>query len=329
MSKLYTTDKVKEKIKQGEKLILAGDEKLLNELPEGNWIGGSIPYFMAQDGGVFTQNQIFVTEMPDYVKETTIHVYDKKNIENIYNELPEHGFSIIIMPAFSSIHQYFALNTLSFPNFATKPLAGWIAGVPFDKIGKDIPKVYNGFKGDIYEDKAVVYSAELPESKIADIQIINIFKQGEGDSIFFLEKGFKVKDALINGERQNFADYLLRNKIDNKLPFVADVFGSMLNSSLKEIDEKNKTTEFFAPVFDNTEYKLATPGGDYIQAFRGMIPDDVSADNLFFSCNCLYNYFFAELEGKKTGNFTGPAAFGEIAYQLLNQTLVYLTINDI
>ena len=33
-----------------------------------------------------------------------------------------------------------------------------------------------------------------------------------------------------------------------------------------------------------------------------------------------------KLEGKKTGAFTGPITFGEIAYQLLNQTLVYLEV---
>ena len=46
-----------------------------------------------------------------------------------------------------------------------------------------------------------------------------------------------------------------------------------------------------------------------------------------FSCNCVLNYLYAGLEGKKTGEFNGPATFGEIAYQLLNQTLVYLTIS--
>ena len=36
-----------------------------------------------------------------------------------------------------------------------------------------------------------------------------------------------------------------------------------------------------------------------------------------------------ELEGKKTDPFTGPVTYGEIAYQLLNQTLVYLELVDI
>ena len=52
------------------------------------------------------------------------------------------------------------------------------------------------------------------------------------------------------------------------------------------------------------------------------------ASALFFSCNCILNYLYSELEGKKTGGITGPITFGEIAYQLLNQTMVYLTIED-
>ena len=54
---------------------------------------------------------------------------------------------------------------------------------------------------------------------------------------------------------------------------------------------------------------------------------DIECEDLFFSCNCVLNYLYAGLEGKKTGEFNGPATFGEIAYQLLNQTLVYLTIS--
>jgi hypothetical protein len=43
-----------------------------------------------------------------------------------------------------------------------------------------------------------------------------------------------------------------------------------------------------------------------------------------FSCNCILNFLYGELEGKSIGTFTGPVTFGEIAYQLVNQTLVYV-----
>ncbi len=38
----------------------------------------------------------------------------------------------------------------------------------------------------------------------------------------------------------------------------------------------------------------------------------------------MLNYVYGKLEGRHTGKLTGPITFGEIAYQLLNQTLVYL-----
>jgi hypothetical protein len=43
----------------------------------------------------------------------------------------------------------------------------------------------------------------------------------------------------------------------------------------------------------------------------------------------ILNYLYSNLEGMRTGDMVGPITFGEIAYQLLNQTLVYLTIHSI
>jgi hypothetical protein len=40
------------------------------------------------------------------------------------------------------------------------------------------------------------------------------------------------------------------------------------------------------------------------------------------------NYLYSGLEGRNTAPFVGPITFGEIAYQLLNQTLVYLQMQD-
>ena len=47
-----------------------------------------------------------------------------------------------------------------------------------------------------------------------------------------------------------------------------------------------------------------------------------------FCCNCILNYAYGGLEGRRLPAMHGPATFGEIGYQLLNQTLVYLSIVD-
>jgi len=51
-------------------------------------------------------------------------------------------------------------------------------------------------------------------------------------------------------------------------------------------------------------------------------------DDLEFSSNCILNYLYGELEGKKIKNVTGPITFGEIGYMLLNQTLTFLYIEN-
>jgi hypothetical protein len=44
-----------------------------------------------------------------------------------------------------------------------------------------------------------------------------------------------------------------------------------------------------------------------------------------FMCNCILNFLYGELEGKKTGALQGAITFGEIAFKLLHQTLLHLT----
>ena len=132
---------------------------------------------------------------------------------------------------------------------------------------------------------------------------------------------------MINGKKTNFSDYLIINKIDTKLPLVANYSGSMVNVSIQEIKEKEKIVNLYAPVFQNVEYKIAHPVKDYVQEFMKYLPKETITP--IFSCNCILNYLYSELEGKKTGNITGPITFGEIAYQLLNQTLTYLEIKEV
>lgn len=314
-------------ISSGKKLVLAGDEATLQDLPSGYWIAGTIPYFMGEEGGLFSKDEIFVTELPDYVLNTEIKVYDEKSIQQVYNDAPRHGFSIIIIPASSRTHFTFALNAPSFAGFATRPLIGWIAGVAVSDIGIN-PKVYNGFEGTALENGAVVMHVELPANKLAEIDIVNIFEQGEGDTITFLEDGFNISTAMINGEPRNFADYILENNIDTRLALVTDLYGARINISFKSLDFAKKQVNLYAPVFAGYKYKIAKPVNDYLEKFVAKIPSNVSA-NLFFACNCVLNYLYAGLEGRKVGCFTGPITFGEIAYQLLNQTLVYLTIEDV
>jgi len=67
----------------------------------------------------------------------------------------------------------------------------------------------------------------------------------------------------------------------------------------------------------------ARPVGNYAQRFLAAIPKDIGPT--VFCCNCIQRYLYGALEGRSTGSLQGPIAIGEIAYQLLNQTLVHVT----
>lgn len=314
-------------IKAGKQLLLAGDDNILCELPAGKWIAGTIPYFMGENGGVFTKEKIYVADLPEYIIKTEIKVYDENSIHRVYTDAPQHGFSAIILPASSPIHYTFALNAPNFPGFAARPLIGWIAG---GELGEKQPKskVFDGSRKKALNNSAVVMHVELPATKLAEIDIINIFQQGDGDTITFPKDGFSATTAFINGQPVNFAEYLQEKAIDPRLLLITDLYGAKINVSFKDIDQENKQVNFYAPVFAGLRYKIARPVDDYFGTFLNKVPASASR-NVVLACNCILNFLYAGLEGRKFADFTGPITFGEIAYQLLNQTLVYMTIEDI
>ena len=325
-------DEVQKKISEGRSLLLAGDEAVLKQLPKGNWIGGTIPYFITKEhGGLVSRDLIFVTDISDIAQSISIAQYDKDSLAKVYEDGPKQGFSFILIPAASETHLSFAVNAPNYKSFGMSPLIGWIAGVHLDDLGKNTPKVFNGSTGAMTDDGAMVLRAELKPGKLAEIGIINLFEQGDGDTLTFSSDGFSAKDVKVNGASQNFAAYLNEHKLDTRLPIVADYYGALINISFQGVDDKENTVKFYAPVFSGIRYKHAKPIADYVAAFDTHVQEIMGADTdkVVFSCNCILNYLFSNLENKKTGVFVGPVTFGEIAYQLLNQTLVYLEIKDI
>lgn len=322
--RLISVDSAAALIRSGYHLSIAGDETLLRKLPAGHWIGGTIPYFMGQEGGETTRERVFVTEVPVIGGTPRIRYYDITNLDQVCVDGPDNGYSLIVIPAFSQAHSLFARNAPSFEDMFVKPLLGWISGIHLSDLGSAAPMVVNGETLEFDGERAVVMHVALPPERFARIEIINLFRQGDGDSIRFPQKGFSATDCTINGVRQSLADYLAAKKIDTRLPLVADYSGAMINVSIKGVDSVSKLVDFYAPVFDDIEYRFAAPVADYMQAFGAQLPKNI--ETVGFACNCILNYLYSELEGKKVPTMLGPMTFGEIAYQLLNQTLVYLAI---
>ncbi|MBI5470845.1 MAG: hypothetical protein HY961_00725 [Ignavibacteriae bacterium] len=321
-----TLEAVAQRITQGERLILAADEELLARLPHGSWIGGSIPYFMADDGGTCTKDMIFVDEVPSVATRVSIRSYDEQALPAIAADEFDDGYTMLIIPAFSGVHTSFAKNSPQYKDIFLRPLVGWISGLHLADLGRVTPKVFNGQTGQRSDAHAVAMHIELPPSKVANLDIVNLFTQSAGDVITFDTTGFSASDCFVNGEKTSFAAYLNEKKVNTQLPLVADYCGAMINTSFQSVDAEKNVVAFYAPVFKGIEYKIAAPVSDYVQEFKSKV--DTLHVAPVFTCNCILNYLYSELEGKKTSHITGPITFGEIAYQLLNQTMVYLTVED-
>ena len=196
-----------------------------------------------------------------------------------------------------------------------------------DRIGKEAPAVFNGKTGAVFEDRGVALHVSLPPEKMADLETVNIFESGNGDLIRFKQEGFQVTDCLVNGAPANLADYIAEKGIQTEFPLVGDYSGSTINVSVQLVDPVAHTVDLYAPVFPGVDYRFAKPVADYSAAFAEAV--GTGEQSSAFACNCILNFLYGSLEGKKTGNSTGPITFGEIAHQLFNQTMVRLYIRDI
>lgn len=323
-NELLTPTEAAERIKAGAVMSIAGAAELMAALPHGAWIGGSTVYFMTAEGGKVDRTHLFCTTFPAGTRAEARHL-TVDQLPTIAEGYADGGVTLTVLPAFSQAHARFAESAAEYPDIFDQPLLGWISGVHLDDVGRVTPSVFNGATGQQHEEGAVLLHVSLPEGTKANLDIINIFTQGTEDdlSFRFAEAGFSARTALVNGEEVDLARYLVEKGVDTKLPLVANYAGAMINVSFQSVDTESGLVQFYAPVFPGIEYRLAAPTGDYATRFAEQVQ---GAGSGTYSCNCILNYLHGGLEGKTTAGYTGPITFGEVAYILLNQTLVTLDL---
>ncbi len=322
---LATLQEANELIRRGTCLMIAGSRESLGLLQPGNWIGGSIPYFMTETGGLCDRTKVYIDEVRLPVMGWKIETYTAATLRTIAIDAFDNGFSYLIIPANSQAHLEYAVHAPEYSEIFLKPVIGWIAGVHLDDLQKAVPVVYDGRTGTCLTDGAVVLHVELAAEYQPMVHTVNLFRPGTGPTIQFPQAGFDAGEATVDGRKVNFAAYLREGRFDASLPLVADYAGTDVNVSIKAIDEAAGRVSFYAPVFPDVDYRLAAPVANYAEAFAAQVPQHAHP---LLSCNCILNYVFGGLEGKRTAPFVGPITFGEIAHQLVNQTLVYLACED-
>ena len=306
-------------IRAGAPLAIAGRQSALDQLPVGNWIGGTTPYFMTADGGtVIDTAHVFVTDFSG-LGAVRVVTYDEHHLEQITEDAPDNGFALAIMPFQSRCHERFANEAAAFPLAFLKPTVGWVAGFDLGEAGA-AASVYDGAHAVRHADRVVVLHIELPAAQCPSIEIVNIFEADGVETIRFEEASFAPSHCLINGEKVSFVDYVKRRgREDGKLPLVGDCSGARINASIRTMEADK--VQLYAPVFPGIDYAFAGIVPDYVGAFRDQFAAHLQ-EPAIWSCNCILNFLFGELEGKAIGGCAGPVTFGEIAYQLVNQTLV-------
>lgn len=323
-NELLSLDAAAARIATGAVMTIAGDEALLAQLPRGNWIGGTTVYFVTETGGAVVRDKLYCTTLPE-ASVAQIRVLDADTLPTIAQGYAPGGLSMILIPAFSKAHSVFAVDGPSYPGFFNQPLVGWIAGVHLDDIGRVTPLVFDGSTGTAHKDGAVVMHLALPSGLVPQVDIVNIFSQSDATApaIRFATSGFSASHALIDGVQTPLADYLRDSGTDTRLPLIANYGGALINVSVQSVNHDTGEVAFYAPVMQGVDYRFAKPLEDYAAAFSRQLGAGGAGQ---YSCNCILNYLYGELEGKVTGSFTGPITFGEIAYMLLNQTLVRLEL---
>jgi len=325
--KLYSVNEVIHFISEGRKMVLSGDESVLDKLPAGNWIGGTSPYFMDKTKGVFSTENIFVDDFSELGLDFKIIEYNKNTMESIVKDSFRNGFTILILPGDSEAHFEFSIHSLDYDGIFDNPIVGFVAGFDLNKIGIAKPKVYLGTSTKKIEQNGVALHVQLPSNRVARAEILNLDTiDPQSPSIKFPSTSFTQSECLIDGKKSNIADYLTDINYKAGLPIMANYNGAMINRDIKVIDKEKREVSFFSPVFSDETYFLAKVIDNYHDLFNQKL--DLKGMNIPYSCICVSYYGLGNLENKKIGA-EGVFAFGEIAFTLLNQTLVYLEIDHI
>lgn len=310
-------------IESGRVCWLAGDAGLLARLPRGHWLGGTIHYFMTGSGTAEERELLHVTALPEGIAtRAELRWYDVTTISGIATDAPDHGYTLVVMPARSPVHLRYAEEAPEFPDMFMKPIAGWVTGVHLADATAGPALVVNGATGETAGDRALALHVTLRPEHYANVAIFNAYRQGHGPEIEFPVTGFVANECRIDGAPARLADYLRSIHHDQRLPLVANYSGAMINVAVQELAADS--VSFYAPVFAGVRYRIAEAPAPQPTALLA-----AAAPQSIFACNCVLNYLYADPELVTGGGLSGPMSFGEIAYQLLNQTLVYLTIEHV
>lgn len=325
MGRLCTLSEVQELITAGRTLVLAGPYYLLEQLPRGNWVAGMTCRYVSQGHCCETLDKIFLFDLSETINQFWITSYHAFSLEALYRDPFPHGFSILVMPAFSRVHRYFTLHSGMQIRGERVPYCGWVSGISRHVGEFREPVVIDGYTHRAYTDRVVVMHCALPYSLQPQVHLVTPHTAGPGDRIEFDTMAFVVEEVIVNGERRLAPEYFSEAYAGGGMrPLVTTLRGLPVSvSPLPPIGERSVT--FATAVIPGLEYRIAQRLEEDPKTLCKSLSQEIPNEPLLaFYCN--ENYESLSLAGTPYSRADGIFTHGEVASVMFNSTSVYLSI---
>jgi hypothetical protein len=323
---LYTKEQVVEFIKQGRIMHLCGNESTLKDLPKGNWIAGMTAYFMDNVGKI-CDNKIYVDDFSFIAEECEVATFDENNISEIAKRNKyTNGFIFVVLPIDSQVYYTFANHSLEYENIYDNPVVGYVSSVLLSNYGKIQPKVAIGSEGVLHDNKAAVMYVKVSDRLRVRAEIMNLDTIDDTTpALKFPKTGFKQSDCLIDGKPGNIASYLeaVKGRIGHYPQLITSQNGALVVRDVKSVNVEAGEAVFFSPAYESDIHYIVKQNNDYLATFNRRLGRKTDV----IACMSCTSYFWQGDFDYRHIDFNGVYTFGEIAYQLLNKTIVTLEVD--
>ena len=326
----FSVREVTEMIRNNRVLILTALDDVLAQLPKGSWIGGIANRPEAQYNEDGELQEIRVYELTKWVRSVHINSYQSFNFELIEKDAFTNGFSIICIPAFSSIHLSYSIYSATTPTLR-ETMVGWLAGCECETQAMRESVVVDGASGDFYPERAVVMHCALPDDCKAWYDIINPYTPNLQKPHFkFHNASFIVSDCSVLSTdeeseviqeghpdntvdtRVSFKQYATSHNIDldAETTLITKLHGEYITSSVL-VSAIGRNLILSNPVIPGLAYYI----GQRSQQEEGLF--SANAQSVIFSVDCL---------GSSTISPNSLPAYGGVARFTYNRVVIRLHV---
>jgi hypothetical protein len=330
----YSVREVTEMICNNHLLVLTALDETLSLLPTGNWIGGIAAAHEPEYNAAGEPLLIHVNDLTPWVRTAHINSYQSFNFESIEKDTFPIGFSIVVVPAFSSVHLNFGIYLATLPSKLERTIVGWVAGSACGKEQMRESIVVDGSTGEFYPERVVAMHCALYDCYRAWYDIINPFVPDTTLPHFkFQRASFSVSDCTVLEEdaseeqrledikknipeiHTNFKRYLEEKELSLGLhtPLLTTLCGERVTTSLL-MESEGKSAIFSSPVLPGLSY--------YIGRINARVQDLIAlhADTTVLAVQCY------STEPSSLGE-TSIVSYGQVAQYLYNLVVIRLHIS--